>query len=178
MRAFSLGLLALILAGLGAAPVQAARPVVGGPAPNFEVTALDGTKVSLADLKGQVVVLNFWATWCGPCKQELPLLDGYYRIQKPAGLSVFAVTAEDSLPLSRLKPVAAAMAIPMVRHLKGPYGVMEGVPTNYVIDRAGVLRYAKAGAFDLDQLNALLVPLLRAPPPPQIEPVSNPAPKP
>ena len=176
IRSLALGLAVLGLAGLSAAPALAARPVVGQPAPNFEVTTLDGTKVSLADLKGQVVILNFWATWCGPCKQELPLLDRYYRIRKSAGLSVFAVTTEDSLPLSRLKPVAAALAIPMVRHLKGPYGVMDGVPTNYVFDRAGVLRYAEANAFTLDDLNDLLVPLLSEPAPPKIQPVSIPSP--
>ncbi|NMN04522.1 thiol-disulfide isomerase/thioredoxin [Novosphingobium sp. SG916] len=146
-----------------AMPALAKAPVIGQPAPPFELRLIDGTKVSLADLKGQVVVLNFWATWCGPCKQELPLLDQYYDLQKQHGLKVFAITTQDSLPNSALKQLFAAMHIPAVRTLKGPYSPLEGVPTNYVIDRAGVVRYAKAAAFDLDDLNGLLVPLLREP---------------
>ena len=78
---------------------------------------------------------------------------------------MFAVTTEDSLPLARLKALSAAMTMPMVRRLSGPYDVMDGVPTNYVIDRAGVLAYAKANAFNLDGLNDVLVPLLAAPDP-------------
>jgi thiol-disulfide isomerase/thioredoxin len=118
--------------------------------------------VSLSQLRGEVVVLNFWATWCGPCKQELPLLDRYYALQKNAGLRVFAVTTEDSLPLYQLKKLFAVMHIPAVRRLKGPYDTAGAVPTNFVIDRNGVVRYAKAGAFDL---NDLLVPLLEEPMP-------------
>ena len=138
---------------------------VGERAPDFELTLIDGSKVRNADLRGQVVVMNFWATWCGPCKAELPLLDNYYRLRKDNGLRVFAVATEDSLPASKLKPLFAAMAIPSARRIKGPFAVMGALPTNYIIDRAGVVRYAKAGAFDLDDLNTLLVPMLREPAP-------------
>jgi peroxiredoxin len=143
------------------------RLVVGKPAPDFKVTTLDGKQLTLADFKGQVLVLNFWATWCGPCRQELPLLDGYYKAQQKFGLRVLAVTTEDSLPLDRLKPLAAVLTIPMVRRFRGPYSDPEAVPTNYVIDRTGTLRYAKAASFSLDDLNGLLVPLLKEPAPEQ-----------
>ncbi|MEG8024972.1 TlpA disulfide reductase family protein [Sphingomonas aurantiaca] len=129
------------------------------------MTLIDGSKIRSADLHGQVVILNFWATWCGPCKTELPLLDTYYRLRKDNGLRIFAVATEDSLPVSRLKPLFAAMAIPSARRIKGAFSVMGALPTNYIIDRAGVVRYAKPGAFDLDDLNGLLVPLLRDPAP-------------
>ena len=142
-----------------------ARQVVGKPAPAFELTTVDGSKIKLTDLRGQVVVLNYWATWCGPCKKELPLLNAYYKINGQHGLKVFAITTEDSLPLSQLKPLAAALTIPMVRRMKGDYDILGAVPTNFVIDRAGVLRYAKAGSFDLDDLNTVILPLLREPVP-------------
>jgi cytochrome c biogenesis protein CcmG/thiol:disulfide interchange protein DsbE len=158
-----------------AAPVPAKEPSVGEPAPPFELTLVDGGKTSLAAQRGQVVVLNYWATWCGPCKRELPLLDAYYRAQRDFGLRVFAITTEDSVPVARLRPLFAAMAIPSARRMRGPYRPIGGaVPTNYVIDRAGIVRYAKAGAFDLDELNAVLVPLLRESPPPEAPPPITP----
>ena len=155
----------ILAAALAMAAPAMAGPKVGEPAPDFMVETLDHARIHLSDLRGQVVILNFWATWCGPCKAELPILEAYYRLRQGAGLKVFAVATEDSLSLYQLRPLAAAMTIPMVRHLKGPYAALGAVPTNYVIDRAGVLRYAKADAFDLDTLNALLVPLLNEPAP-------------
>ncbi len=146
-----------------AAPAVAKTPTVGQPAPDFQVKLMDGSKVSLADLKGQVVVLNFWATWCGPCKRELPLLDAYYRMQKDHGLRVFAITTEGSVPNYALKNLFAALSITPIKGIKGPYGDVKAVPTNYVIDRKGTVRYAKAAAFDLDDLNRELVPLLKEP---------------
>ena len=173
-RSVFCGLAALFLVA-GACPATAAEPVVGRIAPNFQVTTLDGRKLSLSDFRGQVVVLNFWATWCGPCKVELPLLNSYYKARARYGLRVLAVTTQDSLPLADLKPLAAALAIPMVRDLRGPYGTLEGVPTNYVIDRDGVLRYGEAGAFSLDDLNTILTPLLNRQAPAEPTAVVSPA---
>src|SRR5437763_17013654 len=148
-----------------AIPAHAASLKVGKPAPNFDLQLVDGTHVHLSELRGQVVVLNFWATWCVPCRTELPMLDGYYRIMQSHGLKVFAVTTEDSLQPYQLRHVFAAMAISPVRRLSGPYHSLDGVPTNYVIDRAGRIRYAAAGAFRLDDLNRVLIPLLNEPAP-------------
>ena len=159
-KALGIGAAALMLVG-------AKAPKVGDMAPDFQMTLVDGTKVSMADLRGKVVVLNFWATWCVPCRQELPTLDTYYQARQKAGLRVFAVTTEDSVPLFELKKLFAVMHIPAVRKIKGPYEIMTGVPTNYVIDRSGHIRYAKAGAFDLDALNETLIPLLNEPAPPE-----------
>jgi len=143
----------------------AANPRVGQMAPDFQLTLIDGSHVRLSELRGQVVVLNFWATWCLPCRAELPLLDTYYRLRRDAGLRVFAITTEDSVPISRMRRVFAAMAIPSARSIRGPYHALNAVPTNFIIDRAGRIRYAAARAFTLDTLNQALIPLLneRAP---------------
>jgi peroxiredoxin len=158
-------LLAIAAAGLWGVPAIAKDPIIDKAAPDFKATSFDGQKLSLADYKGQVLILNFWATWCAPCKEELPLLDTYFRIDEKAGLRVLAVTTEDSLPLYKLKPLSKKVSITMARQFRGDYGPMKAVPTNFIIDRAGVLRYAKAGALTLDDLNTLLVPLLREPEP-------------
>jgi len=158
----------LLATSASATTVSAPPPskLIGKPAPEFELTLLDGDKVKLSDLRGQVVVLNFWATWCVPCRAELPLLDAYYRRTKQHGLRVFAVTTENSVPLFKMKPLFAALAITPIRRIKGRYDLIgSAVPTNYIIDRAGVVRYAKAAALDLDDLNRELVPLLKEPPP-------------
>jgi cytochrome c biogenesis protein CcmG/thiol:disulfide interchange protein DsbE len=134
---------------------------VGKPAPDFQVTTADGQKLKLSDFKGQVLVLNFWATWCGPCKQELPLLEGYYRARQAAGLRILAVATEDSLTPYQLRPLAKILTIPMVKRFKGDdYGEIKMLPTNFVVDRKGILRYAQAGGFTLDSMNEVLVPLL------------------
>ena len=154
------------LVGASMMPAAATEPRVGQPAPDFQLTLVDGTHVRLSELRGQVVVLNFWATWCIPCRQELPMLDGYYRVAQRHGLRVYAATTEDSLPLYQLRRVFAAMAIGAVRNMRGPYAPIQGaVPTNFVIDRAGRVRYASAGAFTLEDLNRVLIPLLNEPAP-------------
>lgn len=161
-------LLALIAAGAAVRPAPAmadTRPRVGEPAPDFQLTLFDDSRVRLGELRGRVVLLNFWATWCVPCRVELPLLDRYYRARRDAGLSVFAVATENSVPAYRLRELFRALTIPSARRVRGPYGSLGGMPTNFVIDRAGRLRYAAAGAFDLAGLNQLLIPLLNERPP-------------
>ena len=143
---------------------------VGQPVPDFELVMLDGKRVHPKDLRGQVVVLNFWATWCGPCRTELPFLDNYYRAAQKHGwpLQIYAVATEDSLPLYKLKPLFAAMAIPSARRISGGgFDNYDALPTNYIIDRSGILRYAKSGALDLDDANRILVPLMQEPAPAQ-----------
>ena len=155
VRIAGLGLAAMMLVG------ASHPPKIGQPAPDFEMTLVDGSKVRLADLKGQVVVINFWATWCVPCRKELPELDAYYDAHKAQGLRVFAVTTEDSVPLFRLQKLFSVMKMSAARAVKGPYKTLDAVPTNYVIDRAGIVRFAKAAAFDRADLDTVLRPLLQ-----------------
>jgi thiol-disulfide isomerase/thioredoxin len=161
-----LGACLLVCAGLSA-PTEAKPPEVDEIAPPFTLTMVDGTNIDLEALRGQVVVINFWATWCVPCRKELPLLNAYYKINKPHGLRVFAITTQDSVPISRLRRLFEMLDIPSAAKIKGPYAPLTGVPTNFVIDRAGRVRYAKSGSFDLDALNTIIVPLLNEPAPEQ-----------
>jgi cytochrome c biogenesis protein CcmG/thiol:disulfide interchange protein DsbE len=154
------------LLGIGTAALMligAWSPEIGAIAPDFQMTLVDGTRVSSADLRGKVVVINFWATWCGPCREELPMLDAYYQAQQKAGLRIFTVTIDKSVPSPELEKLLATMNITAVGKIHGPYGIMGQVPTNYIIDRSGHLRYAEAGAFDLDTLNENIIPLLKEP---------------
>lgn len=162
----------LVAGGLAAAALGQALPayagaVVGKPAPKFKVTTFDHKTYSLADLKGNVILLNYWATWCGPCRVELPLIDSYLRgYRNKIGrddLKIFAVTVDDTVSNSQLKPLASVLSFPLASHLDSwAYGAIGGaVPSNYVIDREGILRYAEAAAFTFDTLNeALSAPLL------------------
>ena len=162
----NLGALAIgAMAASSGLQAKAATPMVGRMAPDFQAVTLDDRRLGLGDFAGNVVVLNFWATWCAPCKVELPLLDQAYRRLARARLRVLAVTTEDSLPLSELRPLARSLALPMVRAFRGPYAPLGAVPTNFVIDRKGVLRYGRAGAFTDEDFGRLVGPLLAQPPP-------------
>jgi cytochrome c biogenesis protein CcmG/thiol:disulfide interchange protein DsbE len=157
---------ALMLATSIASVASATRLKVGQPAPNIELVLVDGKHLHLSELRGQVVVLNYWATWCVPCRTELPLLNSYFVAanERHYPLRIFAVATEDSVPRYQLKKLFSVLSIsPTDRIRGGPFANVDGLPTNYVIDKSGILRYAKAGAFEVDDLNRILIPLLNEP---------------
>src|SRR5215467_1208479 len=84
---------AIIATAVLALPALAADPT-GGPAPQFTLGARGGSNVSLAQYKGQVVMLNFWASWCGPCRQEMPLLESIYKKYGKLGFTMIGVNVE------------------------------------------------------------------------------------
>ena len=166
-RHLTSGLAAAVGAGLLGLPgAAAAKPKIGQPAPKFTLHTFDRRKVTLADLAGKVIVLNFWAVWCGPCKHELPLIDAYVRAYAkrhgPGDLQVFATTVDETVSDAALRPLADTLSFPLATRIDGGgYGPIDGaVPSNFVIDRQGVLRYAKAEAFEIESFAAVVGPLL------------------
>jgi peroxiredoxin len=126
----------------------AAADIVGQPAPDFALRSFKGPSVRLSEHLGEVVIINFWATWCGPCRQEMPLLDEIYGKYQRAGLVMLSVNIDES----------AAPAIEMAQTLKVSYPVLfdarkevsraydvSAMPVTVLVDRAGVVRYVSEG---------------------------------
>ena len=138
--------------------------MAGQVAPQFSIKMFDGTKTSLADYRGKVLVINYWATWCGPCKAEMPMMSWYHRKYRDRGFEIVGVVTEDSVPKFQLRAVVAALSYPLASKLSGKYGIINNsVPTSYVIDRAGRIRYAKAGSFTPEEFIGVVGPLLDEP---------------
>jgi thiol-disulfide isomerase/thioredoxin len=140
---------------------------VGQPAPPIEATLLDGSHFSLADARGKVVVLNVWATWCGPCRAEMPALETFYQAHRNDGLVVLAISADDRSDIDKVRAVMHDFTYPaaMVRDAKiGGYGRLWRVPLTFVIDRNGILRrdgFNATPTIDAAVLDKDVLPLLQ-----------------
>jgi peroxiredoxin len=108
--------------------------------PDFVGHATSGSRVSMADLRGKVVVLTFWATWCPPCKPELAVFENLYRLHDAEQLAVVAVNVRESLPVVRGYAEAQGLTFTVVADLQGDiqraYGVI-GLPSTFLIARDG-----------------------------------------
>lgn len=130
------------------------RGMPGGPtqskgthAPDFELRHLEGGRVRLSDHRGQVVLLNFWATWCGPCREELPHVQKLHETYGDQGLVVITVSTDPTRrPVSRyVSRHAFTFTVLMADgSIQSDYGV-SGIPVTFLIDRSGMIRYVKQG---------------------------------
>src|SRR5215472_1485470 len=119
-----------------------------GPAPSFTLAARSGQDVSLAQYKGQVVMINFWASWCGPCRQEMPLLESIYKKYNRMGFTLLGVNVEPDSKAANdwLKETPVSFPILYDRDSKVSklYDVA-GMPSTVIIDRSGKLRVLHRG---------------------------------
>ncbi len=130
-------------------------PIVGRPAPTFDLETLDGGQLSLADLRGSAVVLNFWASWCIPCREEAPLLTSAAATYGPRGVRVLGVVYQDSAANARDFMRRYGQTYPGLLDPSGrtaiDYAVF-GIPETFFIDASGVVRSRQVGALTDDEL--------------------------
>jgi peroxiredoxin len=140
-------LAAILATATLALPALAADPT-GAPAPAFTLGSSAGSSVSLAQYKGQVVMLNFWASWCGPCRQEMPLLESIYKKYNRMGFTLIGVNVEpDSNAANQwLKqtPVSFPILYDKDSKVSKLYDVA-GMPSTVIIDRTGKVRVLHRG---------------------------------
>jgi cytochrome c biogenesis protein CcmG/thiol:disulfide interchange protein DsbE len=153
---------AILLIGWLAAPATAA-PENGEAAPAFVLTGFDGNAFDLAQLRGKVVLVNYWATWCAPCRKEMPTLDAFYRRHHAQGLEMIGISIDFQRDLEKARKLAKTVGYPTA-HTNGitndGFGTQKGVPVTYVIDVDGVVRDKFIATPD-KLLNDVVVPLLQ-----------------
>lgn len=153
---------AILASALLATPVGAAK--VGDWATSSVYHLDNGQVLDGKQLRGMVVVLNYWGQDCRACDEQLKALDYYYRQRRSLGLVVMAASS-DAGYISELRAALSGYRVHAVDSIVNGPQPLNGIPTTYIIDRTGKIRYAKAGAIGLDELNQLLVPLIREPQP-------------
>lgn len=139
-------IITVIFACLFSVALQAKE--LSGPAPDFALTTLDGEKVKLSDLKGHVVMINFWASWCGPCRQEMPLLNDIYASYKKAGFVLLGVNLDESAEDAKAFLKKTPVNFPVLIDSKGQVADLyknQAMPSSYFVDRKGDLVYLHQG---------------------------------
>ncbi len=145
--------------------VSAPSLQAGAPAPAFELNSNSGKAVSLADLKGQIVLVNFWASWCGPCRQEMPILEQLNHQYRSKGVALIGVNVEPDSAAATAWLKATPVSFPILYDLDSKVSKLyevQGMPNTVIIDRKGVVRYIHRGYSPgaeneyLDQIRALI----------------------
>lgn len=132
-------------------------------APDVSITDLDGNPVSLADYEGQVILYNAWATWCPPCKEEMPVLQAYYEAHKDQGFVIIAI--EDGQPVEEVRAFVQSYGLtfpvwPDIEWKATNAFKIDGLPTSYVIDRNGIARLTWTGAVTRATLEKYVTPII------------------
>ena len=158
----------LCLTALTIAPVLAASQptlLAGAPAPAFQLNSNTGKPVSLADLKGQIVLVNFWASWCGPCRQEMPILEQLNHQYRNKGVTLIGVNVEPDSAAATAWLKATPVTFPILFDVDSKVSKLyevQGMPNTVILDRKGIVRYIHRGYSPgaeneyLDQIRALI----------------------
>lgn len=139
---------------------------VGAPAPTFALAALDGNRLTLADYRGSVVLINFWTTWCPPCRTEMPALQKVFGQYQDQGFVVLAVNVTEMDDRAEVAPFVEELGLTFPILLDEESRVSEdlyhilGLPTSVFIGRDGVVRDIYIGALDLENLERKIANLL------------------
>lgn len=132
----------------------ASSPMLGKPGPAIDVAGLDGVKVTLAGLRGKPALLNFWATWCGPCKEELPLLQRFAADQR-SHWNVLGIDELESASDVRAFAQSLQITYPLALDRDGSAGQryrVGGLPSTFVLDAQGIIRVVHLGPLTADLL--------------------------
>jgi thiol-disulfide isomerase/thioredoxin len=126
----------------------AGAATVKGPAPDFTLKSMGGKNLKLSEMTGNVVLINFWASWCGPCREEMPLLNALHKKYQPLGFTVLGVNVEENVDGARsfLKnvPVDFPILLDNTNEVSKRYKVV-AMPTTVVVDRDGNMRFLHEG---------------------------------
>jgi peroxiredoxin len=143
----------------GPTATPAPAPVVGAPAPDFVLSDLSGNLVKLSDLKGKAVLINFWATWCGPCRAEMPAIEDRYKTFKGSDFVVLAVNVDEPAELVQPYVGELGLTFPILLDTGGSitnlYRVL-GFPTSFFVDRDGYIVVQHTGPMFEKQIDDYL----------------------
>ena len=133
------------------------------PATPWAVTLPDGRTLASDDLRGKVVLVNFWATWCPYCRKEKPVIDAFWQDYRNKGFEVISISVDD--PPDKIAAWMrdkgyAFMAAPTNASVVGAFGNVSSVPTSFIVDTEGRIRHKIAGQVHYPRLEKLVVPLL------------------
>ena len=148
---------------------------VGSAAPQFSLKDLKGADVTMAQQRGKVVLVNFWATWCGPCKAEMPILVKLQKVHGPAGFVVLGVSMDEEGAsvinpwLKKTKFMVDGKAVPMnfplligTPQVATAFGEIEALPATFIIDRQGKIVQRTDGPIEFKDVDKTVRPLLAA----------------
>ena len=146
----------LVLAAGSFACAQAKPETEAVAAPDFSITDLHGNTLNLAAYKGKVLVINFWATWCPPCRREIPDLIAAYKELKGEGLEIIGVSVDDMtepvlLDWTRKMGINYPVAV-ATPEIIASYEPVDYIPTTIIVDRKGLIRFRQAEMMDKDKL--------------------------